>query len=167
MIGRSIADAVSQNLAGPLLRHSGLTRTIPTVPLRKVLFNRHLRSGNIPALFADIAGKYGPAFQIRPPFVKPLVFLAGPATNYWAHRQGRMYLRAKDYFYDFEQAYGASGVLPALDGGTISGFGSPCSRRIPARDLKASLRKYMRMPVPLWLIGRLETPFPQQLHPGE
>ena len=117
VIGRSIADAVSQNLAGPLLRHSGLTRTIPTVPLRKVLFNRHLRSGNIPALFADIAEKYGPAFQIRPPFVKPLVFLAGPETNYWAHRQGRMYLRAKDYFYDFEQAYGASGVLPALDGG--------------------------------------------------
>ena len=37
VIGRSIADAVSQNLAGPLLRHSGLTRTIPTVPLRKIL----------------------------------------------------------------------------------------------------------------------------------
>ena len=27
-----------------------------------------------------------------------------------------MYLRAKDYFADFEKVYGASGVLPSLDG---------------------------------------------------
>ena len=32
------------------------------------------------------------------------------------HRSGRMYLRAKDYFADFEKVYGASGVLPSLDG---------------------------------------------------
>ena len=117
VIGRSIADAVSQNLAGPLLRHSGLTRAIPTVPLRKLVFNPHVRSGNIPALFAELAQEYGPVFQIKPPFKKPLVFLAGSNTNHWVHRQGRMYLRARDYFEDFEKAYGASGVLPALDGG--------------------------------------------------
>ena len=116
LIGRSIGDAVSQNLAGPLLRQSGLARTIPTVSLRKLLFNPHLRSGNIPALFAELAQEYGPVFQIKPPFKKPLVFLAGSNTNYWVHRQGRMYLRARDYFEDFEKAYGASGVLPALDG---------------------------------------------------
>ena len=116
VIGRSIADAVSQNLAGPLLKHSGLTRTIPTVPLRKLVFNPHVRSGNIPALFAELAQEYGPVFQIKPPFKKPLVFLAGSNTNHWVHRQGRMYLRARDYFEDFEKAYGASGVLSALDG---------------------------------------------------
>ena len=27
-----------------------------------------------------------------------------------------MYLRAKDYFADFEKVYGANGVLPSLDG---------------------------------------------------
>ena len=27
-----------------------------------------------------------------------------------------MYLRARDYFADFEKVYGASGVLPSLDG---------------------------------------------------
>ena len=116
VIGRSIADAVSQNLAGPLLRQSGLARAIPTVSLRKMLFNPHLRNGNIPALFADLAKEYGPVFQIKPPFKKPLVFLAGSNTNHWVHRQGRMYLRARDYFQDFEKAFGASGVLPALDG---------------------------------------------------
>ena len=45
-----------------------------------------------------------------------MVFLGGPETNQWVHRRGRMYLRARDYFADFEKAYGASGVLPSLDG---------------------------------------------------
>ena len=47
LIGRSIAAAVSHNLAGPLLRRSALTKKIPTVSLRKMLFNRHIRNGNV------------------------------------------------------------------------------------------------------------------------
>lgn len=116
IIGQSIAEAVSQNFTGPLLRRSGLAKPIPTVPLRKLVFNKHLRSGNIPALFGELAENYGPVFKIKPPFVKPLVFLAGFAANRWAHRQGRMYLRAREYFHDFEKEYGATGMLPALDG---------------------------------------------------
>ena len=116
LIGRSIAEAVAHNLAGPLLRRSHLTKKIPTVPLRKLLFNSHLRDGNIPALFADIAQEYGPVFKIRPPFKKPMIFLAGVETNRWTNKRGRMYLRAKDYFSDFEKVYGANGVLPSLDG---------------------------------------------------
>ena len=116
LIGRAVAEAVTQNLAGPLLRRSALTKPIPTVPLRKVLFNRHLRSGRLPALFAELGTEYGPVFQIRPLFQKPLIFLAGPEANHWAHRQGRMYLRTKDYLQDFEKVYGAAGILPALDG---------------------------------------------------
>ena len=116
LIGRSIADAVSHNLAGPLLRRSALSKKIPAVSLRKLLLNRHVRNGNVAALFADIAKEYGPVFQIRPPFAKPIIFLAGTETNRWVHRRGRMYLRARDYFADFEKVYGASGVMPALDG---------------------------------------------------
>ena len=116
LIGQSIATAVSHNLAGPLLRRSALTKQIPTVSLRKLLFNPHVRSGNVPALFADLAKEYGPVFQIRPPFADPMIFLAGPETNRWVHRRGRMYLRTKDYFSDFEKVYGANGVLPSLDG---------------------------------------------------
>ena len=104
------------NLAGPLLRQSALTKKIPVVPLRRLLLNPHIRNGNIPALFADLAEEHGPVFEIRPPFAEPMIFLAGPQTNRWAHRNGRMYLRAKDYFSDFEKVYGASGVLPSLDG---------------------------------------------------
>ena len=116
LIGRSIADAVSHNLAGPLVRRSALTKKIPTVSLRKLLLNPHVRHGNVPAVFAELAQEYGPVFAIRPPFAKAMIFLAGPETNRWVHKRGRMYLRAKDYFADFEKVYGASGVMPSLDG---------------------------------------------------
>ena len=116
LIGRSIAQAVSHNLAGPLLRHSALSKQIPKVSLRQLAFHPNIRDGNIPALFADMAKKHGPVFELRPPFSKPMIFLAGAETNRWAHRNGRMHLRAKDYFADFEKLYGASGVLPSLDG---------------------------------------------------
>ena len=55
-------------------------------------------------------------FEIRLPFKKPMIFLAGPQTNSWVNRHGRMDLRANDYFADFEKVYGAHGVLPSLDG---------------------------------------------------
>ena len=116
LIGRSIAAAVSHNLAGPLLRRSALTKKIPTVSLRKLLLNPNIRKGNVPAVFADLAREYGPVFEIRPPFARSMIFLAGPETNSWVHKRGRMYLRARDYFADFEKVYGASGVLPSLDG---------------------------------------------------
>ena len=116
LIAQSIATAVSQNFAGPLLRRSALTKDIPRVSLRKMLFNPHLRKGNIPALFADLAKEYGPVFEVRPPLSKPMIFLAGPETNHWVHRRGRMYLRARDYFEGLEKVYGAAGVLPSLDG---------------------------------------------------
>ena len=116
LIGRSIAAAVEHNIASPLLRRSSLTKQIPHVALRKLLLNKHVRDGNIPALFADLARQYGPVFEIRTHFTKPKIFIAGTETNHWAHRHGRMYLRSKDYFADFEKVYGASGVLPSLDG---------------------------------------------------
>ena len=116
LIGRSMAEAVRHNVASPLLRRSRLTKRIPAVGPGELLRSRHVRDGNLPALFAELADKHGPVYEIRFPFGKPLIFLAGPQINHWANRHGRMYLRAKDYFADFEKVYGASGVLPSLDG---------------------------------------------------
>ena len=116
LIGRALAAAVAWSIAGPALRRSSLRREIPSVSLRKLLLNRHLRRGNIPALFAELTQEYGPVFQIRPPFAEPLLFVSGPEVNYWVHKRGRMYLRSKDYFDDFAKLYGASGLLPGLDG---------------------------------------------------
>ena len=116
LIGRSIGAAVAQNIAAPMLRRSTLNKKIPVVALRRLLLSPHLRSGNIPAIFAELTKKYGPVFEIRPPFAKPMTFLAGPEANHWVHRHGRMHLKAGGYFADFERVYGAHGVLPALDG---------------------------------------------------
>ena len=116
VIGRSIADAVAHNLAAPLLRRSVLTKKIPAVSLSKMLLNPHLRTGNVPALLADLAQAYGPVFEIRLSFAKPMIFLAGPRTNHWVNKHGRMHLRTRDYFTPFETTYGAAGVLSALDG---------------------------------------------------
>ncbi len=116
LIGRSIGEAVMHNATAPLLRHSSLTKRIPVVGLRELLRSPHVRDGNLPALFADLAGKHGPVYRLGVPFAPPMIFLAGPQINHWANRHGRMYLRARDYFADFEKVYGASGVLPALDG---------------------------------------------------
>ncbi len=117
LIGRSIAAAVSENISRPFHGRSALNRNIPRVSLRKLLFNKNLRMGNIPAVFADLTKEYGPVYELRPPFTKPMIFIAGTEANHWVHRRGRMYLRAKDYFADFEKVYGANGVLPSLDGG--------------------------------------------------
>ena len=116
LIGRSIAGAVTHNINVAMFRRSSLAKRIPTAPLRELLFKRHVWQGNIPAVFAELTEKYGPVFMLNPPFKKPMIFLAGPEVNHWAHRNGRLYLRTKDYFSDFEKIYGASGVLPSLDG---------------------------------------------------
>ena len=117
LIARSISEAVAHNMVGPALRRPSLSKPIPVAPLRELLLNPHVRDGNTPALFCDLAEKHGPVFQLRPPFQKQgYLFLAGPKANYWVHRHGRNYLRTKDYFQDFEKLFNASGLLPALDG---------------------------------------------------
>ena len=58
LIGRSIADAVEHNIASPMLRRSTLNKEIPVVALRRLLLCPHLRSGNIPALFAELTKEY-------------------------------------------------------------------------------------------------------------
>ncbi len=117
VIARSISEAVSSNITGFHLRRSPLTKKIPRISLRKMLFNRHVRSGNLPALFADLAKQYGPVFELRPPFSKKsYIFLAGTEVNRWIHRNGRLYLRSKEYLASIEAAYGVSRTIHSTDG---------------------------------------------------
>ncbi|MCY4639255.1 MAG: cytochrome P450 [Chloroflexi bacterium] len=156
LIGRAIADAVANNLAGPLLRRPTLTKKIPTVPMRKLLFNRRLWRGNLPALFADLAEEYGPVFRFNPPLQDSMLFLAGPETNRWAHRHGRMYLRAKDYLQEFEKVYGASGILPALDGADHFRFRkylAPAYSRARLEGQLDTVFDYARAHMATWSVG--------------
>ncbi len=117
VIGRSLGEAVTKSLVAPLLQRPPLTKPIPKAPLRDLLFNRHLREGNLPALFADLAKRHGPVFEISPPFQKErMIFLAGEQTNQWAHRHGRMHFRAKEYFQRLEEIYGVSRSIHSMDG---------------------------------------------------
>jgi len=156
LIGRAITNAVSHNLAGPALRQSGLTRKIPVVSLSKLLFNPHIRTGNVPALFADLAREYGPVFELRPPFTEPIIVLAGAETNRWVHRQGRLHLRTRDYFSDFEKVYGASGVLPSMDGADhfrLRKSLSPAYSRNRLMGEMGQLINYARKHMAEWTVG--------------
>lgn len=116
LIGRSIAEAVANNLTGPLVPRPGLTKPIPVASLPRIVLNRNARDGNLPALMADLANTYGPVFQLRPPFQQPMIVLAGPDTNRWAQRHGRTYMTSTKYLSGLEEVYGAHGIIPAFDG---------------------------------------------------
>jgi cytochrome P450 len=116
LIGRSMADAVEENINNPLFASSLLSKKIPRVPLYRLLLNPHARTGNLSALFAEVTKQYGPVFEIAPPFSKPNIFLSGAEVNRWVRRHGRKYLTSKSYLGDFEKVYGAVGILPSLDG---------------------------------------------------
>ena len=116
LIGRAIGDAVSESIAAPVLQRAPLTKPIPRVPLREMLFNRHLRKGRLPAFFASLAEKHGPIFELPRPFQDPLIVLAGLQMNRWAHRQGRTYLRSSDYFQGVNDVYGSARSIHSMDG---------------------------------------------------
>ena len=154
LIGRSIANAVKTS--SPLLRRSGLRKKIPRVVRHRLLFNPHFRSGNIPALFADLTKEYGPVFQIRRLFGKPMTFLAGADANRWAHRQGRLYLRTS-YLSDFEKLYGSFGMLPSLDGGDhfkLRRSLSPAYSRGRLTDQLDEAYKLIRKYMANWVVGQ-------------
>ena len=156
LIGRAIAEAIQHSQAGPLFRSAALARKIPTVPFSKILRHRHVRDGNLPALFAGLAEEYGPAFKIRVPFSKPLIFLAGARVNRWIHRNGRLYLRTREYFADLERVYGASGVLPALDGADhfrLRKAMSPALSRRRLEGLLGPLMYHCRQYLSSWIPG--------------
>ena len=116
LIGQAIAAAVSQSILAPSLRRPSLTKPIPTVSLRDLVFNRELREGRLPAGFANLADKYGPVFELRIPFRQNVIVLAGLKTNEWAHRMGRVFLRSKEYFEGVDKAYGVSRSMHSIDG---------------------------------------------------
>ena len=157
LIGRSIAAAVEHNVASPLLRRSSLSKQIPTVALRHLLLSPHMRKGNIPAVFADLAKRYGPVFQICPPFKEPMIFLAGSQTNRWVQRHGRLHLRAHDYFAGFEKIYGSHGVMPSWMAAIISGSAKQCRQPFLAGGWKGSWTKSTTTSERLCRFGRLTT----------
>ena len=156
LIGRSIAAAVEHSISSPSLRPSALTRKIPVIPLRKVLSNPRLRGGNIARIFAHLAEEHGPVFQIRLPFQERATYLAGAEANRWIHRNGRMYLRSRDYFTEMEKVYGASGLIPSLDGAPhfrLRKAMQPGTSRARLEDRLHDLYRHARAFMAGWKVG--------------
>ena len=116
VIGRAIAAAVTESIIAPSLRKPSLTKSIPIVSLRDLVVNRELLGGRLPAGFAILAEKYGPVFELWLPFRQNMIVLAGLDTHQWAHRMGRIFLRAKEYFEGVDKAYGVSRSMHSIDG---------------------------------------------------
>ncbi len=116
LIGQAIAATVAESIIGPSLRRPSLTKPIPTVSVRDLVFNRNLREGRLPSAFASLAKKYGPVFEIRIPFRNNLIVLAGVETNKWAYNKGPLFLRAKEYFEGVDKAYWVSRSMHSVDG---------------------------------------------------
>ena len=116
LITRAISTAVKQVAIAPSLRRSSITKPIPKVRLRSIIFNRHLWDGNIPALFGNLADKYGPVFQIVAPLQKPRIFLAGSNINHWVRRNSRKFMTSGNFFREMEMMCGANNLIPSMDG---------------------------------------------------
>ena len=139
LIGQAIAAAVGQSIVAPSLRRPSLTKPIPAVSLRDLVFNRELREGRLPAGFAALAEKYGPVFELRLPFRQNMIVLAGLKTNQWAHRMGRVFLRSKEYFEGVDKAYGVSRSMHSIDGADHFRFRKSLQPAYSRRTLTRSL----------------------------
>ena len=117
LVGRSVATAVRDSTVKPKTRPVQLTKPIPKLPVVDILRQRDLLAGNIPKATCRIFEQHGPV--VRVPISmngQPVVALMGPDCNNWVNKQGRFYLRSKDYIQGLEGVFGASRTLPGMDG---------------------------------------------------
>ena len=117
LVGRSVATAVKASTVKPKTRPVLLTKPIPKLPVVDILRQRDLLAGNIPKATCSIFEQHGPV--VRVPISmngQPVVALMGPESNNWVNKQGRFYLRSKDYIQGLEGVFGASRTLPGMDG---------------------------------------------------
>ena len=156
LIGRAIGAAVGHNVGDPRPRTSVLTKSIPVVPMRRLLRSKHARNGNVAALFAELIEEYGPVFELRPPLQERVVVVGGQEANLWVHRHGRMYLRTRDYLEELENIYGGKGLLPALDGADHFRYRKSMQPAYSRTRLEAQLEGYYshaRKQMATWTVG--------------
>ncbi len=108
-----VANAVRRCFADIVVRPSQ-GGSIPKIKIRDFL-SPTMRRGDLGRWFAELAGKYGPVFELPQPGNRQVV-LASAEANHWAERDGWKYLRAKDYVTGYEEVYGCPGSILSADG---------------------------------------------------
>ena len=117
LVGRSVSSAVKLSTVKPKTRRVLRTKPIPNLRITDLLRQRDFRTGNIPKAMYGIFETHGPV--VRVPIKiggQAVVAMIGPKANHWVNKQGRYYLRSKDYIQKLECEFGASRTLPGMDG---------------------------------------------------
>ncbi len=115
LVTRSVATAVTESSLQLSLAKQ-VTKPIPKIKITKLLTKESFSELNVPRMFADLYAEYGPVFQVKVPFYKPIVCLAGNKANVWVNRHGRLHLSTKGYIEKLEKVFNASRTLPGMDG---------------------------------------------------
>ena len=117
LVGRTVAAAAKDSTVKPRTQRVLATKPIPKLPVADVLRGRDFRTGNIPKAMCSVFEKHGPVVRVPMSMNgQPVVALLGPECNNWVNKQGRFYLRSKDYIQGLEGVFGASRTMPGMDG---------------------------------------------------
>ena len=117
LVGRTVATAAKNSTVKPRTRRVLTPKPIPKLPVADILRGRDFLAGNIPKAMCGILEKHGPV--VKAPIRmhgQPVVALMGLECNNWVNKQGRFYLRTKDYIQGLEGVFGASRTMPGMDG---------------------------------------------------
>lgn len=117
LLGQSIAKSVKQTSLLPRPKSKLGLVSLRKVGWRELLGIKEFYDGNLPRGFCSVYNKFGPIVQT------PLkignnraVLVTGEEANRWVNKHGRLYLRTQDYISDFAGVFGASRIMPGMDG---------------------------------------------------
>ena len=117
LVGRSVYLSVRESAYRPLTRSVTPAKPIPKMGVLDVWRQRDFRAGNIPKALHGIYEEFGSVVEVPMRMDgKRTVAILGVEANQWVNRQGRFYLRSKDYIRGLEEVFGASRTMPGMDG---------------------------------------------------
>ena len=117
LVGRMVADAVKDTSLRPRTKSVFRSKPIPKLNLIDITRHRAFFNGNISKGLYGVYEKHGPV--VRLPFKMrgyPMYLAMGEENNQWINKNGRFYLRTKEYIGGFEAVFGASRTMPGSDG---------------------------------------------------
>ena len=117
LVGRSVYLSVRESAYRPLTPQVASAKRIPKLRARDLWRQRDFRTGNIPKALNGIHQEFGSVVEMPLRMGgKRAVAILGVEANEWVNRQGRFYLRTKDYIQGLEEIFGASRTMPGSDG---------------------------------------------------
>lgn len=117
LVGRTVYATVRDSIFKPKTRQILPTKPIPKLRFADILRQGDFLKGNIPKAMCQIYERHGSVVEL--PVRRGgqrFIVLMGTEVNQWVNKQGRFFLRSKDYIKDLEGVFGASRTLPGMDG---------------------------------------------------